>query len=147
MKDARDITFLGIADAQEAVRHLLRVRFAECLEKEHALGSGDDEAIHAFRLACKRLRYALERSPADTIDFTPIAKLLGNIAEELGAAHDCVVLAKRALDCDAALVARRALQDRGRYVRRASRMWHDAFESGGAFETLASFTGFCWSPQ
>ncbi len=145
MKDPREISFAGFTGAQQAVRHLLRVRFAECLEQQSALNGDDDDAIHAFRLACKRLRYALERLPSGSADLTRVANLLEDITDELGAAHDCVVLAERAENCDADLVAARALRDRRRYLQHASRLWGRAFRSGGAFEPLATFTGFQWT--
>ena len=145
MKSARDLTFPGISSPDDAVRYLLRVRFAECLEKQRALSDGDDEAIHGFRLACKRLRYAIERTPKPGVDLEPAGELLSTITNELGCAHDCVVLAQRAAQCNADRVARHALQDRNRYVRRAQRLWSRAFERNGTFAALAGFTGFRWS--
>lgn len=144
MKAARDLSFAGIADAQAAVRYLLRIRFAECLEKQHALDGDDDEAIHAFRLACKRLRYAIERMPAANGQLKLVVKLLSDITRELGSAHDCAVLASRASNCNADRVVRLATADRMRYLRRGSHLWRRAFDSAGALEPLAEFTGFRW---
>jgi hypothetical protein len=56
-----------------------------------------------------------------------------------------VVLAQRAGKCSADRVARHALADRNRYVRRARRLWMQAFELDGAFAPLAGFTGFRWT--
>jgi CHAD domain-containing protein len=145
MKTARDLAFAGIASTDDAVRYLLRVRFAECLEKQRALNDSDDEALHGFRLACKRLRFAIERTRDSGIDLKPVAALLSSITDELGAAHDCVVLARRAEKCNADRVARHALQDRNRYVRRAQGLWSGAFRLEGTFAPLASFTGFRWT--
>lgn len=145
MKDAREIAFAGIATPDDAVRHVVRLRFAECLEKQAALSGGGDEAVHAFRLACKRLRYAVERFEQTKTMLAPAAELLSGIADELGAAHDCVVLAARAGTCGADLVTQRALADRDRYVRRAARIWKRGFEEHGAFAPLAAYTGFHWS--
>jgi len=143
MKDAREIAFAGVTSQDQAIQRLLRVRFAECLEKQEALTGGDDDAVHAFRLACKRLRYAIERWE-EAGDLKPVTELLSKIADELGAAHDCVVLAKRASECNAHLVVRRALQDRDRYKTRGRRLWYGAFNAHGTFEPLALFTGFHW---
>lgn len=145
MKTGRDLSFPGIVSEDAALRFLLRVRFAECLEKQRALNDGNDEALHAFRLACKRLRYAIERTPKPGVDLEPAADLLSKITDELGCAHDCVVLAQRAANCNADRVARRSLRDRNRYVHRAQRMWKHGFEVDGTFEPLAQFTGFGWA--
>lgn len=147
MKDPREISFSDIASPDEAVRHVLRLRFAECLEKQRALGGGSDDEVHAFRLACKRLRYAIERFDQSKDALAPAAKLLSNVTDELGAAHDCVVLAGRAAGCGADLVAQRALLDRDRGVARGQRIWRRGFKSGGAFAALAEYTGFTWSPK
>lgn len=145
MKEPREIAFAGIATPKDAIRQVVRLRFAECMEKQAALSSGDDEAVHAFRLACKRLRYAVERFEQTKTALAPAAELLAGIADELGAAHDCVVLAAHAGECGAGLVAVRALADRDRYVRRAARIWKRGFEEHGAFAPLADYTGFHWS--
>ncbi len=145
MKEARPIDFAGTGTPDQAMRLLLRVRFAECLEKQHALNGGDDDAVHAFRLACKRLRYAIERWEDAGDGLKPVIELLTKIAEELGAAHDCVVLAKRASQCEAQAVVRRALRDRDRYKSRGKRLWYEAFNADGTFEPLASLTGFHWN--
>ncbi len=145
MKEARAIDFAGVSSPDEAIPFLLRVRFAECLEKQGALNGNDDEAVHAFRLACKRLRYAIERFEDAAEDLKPAAELLSRITDELGAAHDCVVLANRASECKADLVARRALRDRNRYAKRGKRLWYGAFKAEGGFEALALRTGFQWN--
>lgn len=144
MKEPREIAFAGIATPEDAVRQVVRLRFAECMEKQAALSGGDDEAVHAFRLACKRLRYAVERFEQTKATLAPAAELLSGIADELGAAHDCVVLAARAGKCSADLVAQRALAGRDRFVRRAARIWKRGFEDQGAFASLADYTGFHW---
>jgi CHAD domain-containing protein len=145
VKPAREIAFAGIDTPQEAARFVLRVRFAECLEKQDALAGDDNDAIHAFRLSCKRLRYAIERF--NLPELQPAAELLKRITDELGNAHDCVVLARRASDCAADAVASRALRDRARSVRRGTKVWRDGFAGGGAFAALAQYTGFKWSAQ
>lgn len=143
MKSGREITFSGVDSPEQAAQFVLRVRFAECLEKQGALDGDDNDAIHAFRLACKRLRYAIERF--ELAPLQPAADALKRVTDELGSAHDCVVLARRASDCGADLVAERALRDRDRYVRRGTRAWREGFADGGVFATLAQYTGFDWS--
>lgn len=145
MKRGRDIDYAGVETSEDAVRRLLRVRFAECLERQAALAGEDDDAMHAFRLACKRLRYAIERSTEAHPELKDTAELLSNITDELGAAHDCVVLGQRAEKCGAAIVALRTRHDRNRFVTRARRLWHRAFLRNSPFAALAAFTGYTWS--
>jgi CHAD domain-containing protein len=124
---------------------LLRLRFAECLERQGALGGDDDEALHAFRLTCKRLRYAIERYPEDFPELQPAAECLAQMTDELGAAHDCVVLAELANKHGAQSIAWRARQDRNAAVKRAIKTWRQAFRQDSPFAPLATFTGFTWS--
>lgn len=140
---ARELTFAGVQTPQEAARFVLRIRFAEALERQGALAGDDNEAVHAFRLACKRLRYAIERFELPVLQ--PAADALKRLSDELGSAHDCIVLARRAAACAADLVAERALLDRDRCVRRAAKMWRENFTQAGAFAALAEYTGFSWS--
>lgn len=144
MKNARELGFADIESAHDAIAYVLRVRFAECLSRQPALFSGDDEAIHGFRLACKRLRYAIERWDEELPQLQSIAKFLSHMTDDLGVAHDCTVLAERSHDAETPLVARHALRDRDRYVRHARRVWRRAFRRGGGFEPLADYTGFNW---
>lgn len=137
---------LSSADSpQSAIRSLLRLRFAECLEQEHVLSGDDDEAIHAFRLACKRLRFAIERWPDELANLQPAAELLSGITDELGTAHDCVIIADRAQECNADIVVRMAQSDRRRYVARAIVRWRSGFRAQGAFAPLAEFAAYQWS--
>ena len=144
MKTGREIRYEGVETIDEAILLLLRVRFAECLELEPALLTEDDEAMHAFRLACKRLRFAIERFEKQLPELTPVAEFLSHVTDELGSAHDCVVLAQRSLTCEAPLIALRARRDRDRYVAHARRVWRRAFRKRGAMGALAQYAGFRW---
>lgn len=144
MKAGREIDLGDLQTPEDAVRRLLRVRFAECLERQAALAGEDDEAMHAFRLACKRLRYAIERSVAQHPELEAAADVLSKMTDELGAAHDCVVLGRRAEQTGAHIVASRTRQDRDRFVKRARRLWRAAFAAGSPFAALAQFTGYTW---
>ncbi len=129
-----------------AERGIVRVHFARVLKRASALDRGDDEALHAFRLCCKRLRFALERLD-DTTGLERARALLSVLTDELGWAHDCAELAAFAEDCDAPLVAARARRDGDRYALRARRLWRHAFRSDGEFAALAAYAGFTWSPS
>lgn len=144
MKDAHEIEFGGVAAPEEAIREILRIRFAECLAHQAALAGEDDDAMHAFRLACKRLRYAIERFAEEHPELQPSAELLSRMTDELGAAHDCVVLNERAEKTGADVVRFRTKQDRNRYVKRARRLWLSAFRNESPFAKLANYTGYTW---
>ena len=140
----RTIEFDGVTTPEEAIREILRVRFAECLAQQTALAAEDDETMHGFRLACKRLRYGIERFAEEHPELQPAAQLLSQMTDELGAAHDCVVLNERADKSGASVVRFRTKQDRNRYVKRARRLWLAAFRNGSPFGELARYTGYTW---
>ncbi len=140
----RTFSFTGVQTPADAQRMLVRIRFAECLERQSALEGDDPEALHDFRLACKRLRFAIERYPQLEPSLHLAAALLSNITDEVGAAHDCVVLAKRAQTCGAQAVRRLALVESIRQANRARDIWRGGFMSGNAFEPLARFAQFRW---
>jgi len=144
VKRARDLEFSQTEGINAAIEMLVRVRFAECLSRQAALFTDDDETMHAFRLACKRLRYAIERHEQELPHLQSVAEFLAKITDELGSAHDCVVLAERSAACKAALVAVRARRDRDGYVAHARRLWRRAFRRRGALSPLAAYVGFRW---
>lgn len=145
MKDALALHFSSLATPGQAQQHIVRVRFAEALARQSALTQGNDEEIHAFRLACKRLRFAIERLEDAEPAVQAAAKIFARLTDELGGAHDCAELARLASECGAPLVAGRALRDRDRYVTRAERLWRRAFRDEGGFAALATYAGFTWS--
>jgi len=144
VKRGRDIAFDGVRDCGDAIALVLRVRFAECLERNAALYGEDAEAMHAFRLACKRLRYAIERFRQEAPQLQPAAEFLACMTDELGSANDCTVLAERSERCGRSVLAALARDDRDRYVRRARRLWRRAFKRRGALVDLAQYAGFTW---
>lgn len=145
MKDATQLRFGSLATTEQAERHVVAVRFAECLQRQSALEGEDDDQVHAFRLACKRLRFAIERLEVRIPQLEETAEAVAAMADELGFAHDCARLARLAEECGAPLVAARARRDRTRYVTRARRMWRSAFRTRGEFAALAAYAGFTWS--
>lgn len=147
MKDPLQLHLRSLQTPAQAERHVIRVRFAECLQQQPALEGDDDERVHGFRLACKRLRFALERLEPQPDELKRAASLLATLCDELGWAHDCARLAEFGSECGAPLVAARALRDRARYLARARRVWRHAFRTSGEFAPLASYAGFSWSMQ
>lgn len=146
MKDAIELRFSSAEDPEQAQRHVIRVRFAETLQRQSSLGGEDDEALHAFRLACKRLRFALERLDSQSPQLERAHTLATRLTDELGFAHDCAELADLARENSAPLVEARARRDRDRYVARARRLWRHGFRTTGEFQALAEYAGFSWSP-
>jgi len=146
MKAGRELEIPG-STPLEGMRYILRIRFAECLQRAPSLLGEDDEQMHAFRLACKRLRYSIERFSGDLPQLQEAAQLLTQMTDELGAAHDAVVLQKRSERLNGALVAARARRDRNRHVDSARRVWAGAFHRKSPFARLADFTGFTWEPR
>lgn len=144
MKEPLALRFTTVPDAAHAERYIARVRFAEALHKQSALEKGDDEAVHSFRLACKRLRFAIERIRVHAPELAPAAELLSTLTDELGWAHDCAELIDLAREVQAPLVEARAKRDRDRYVLRASRLWRHGFLESGEFAALARYAGFTW---
>ena len=124
LKSAPEPSAAPRAAPREAVRAALRRHLADCIERQAAFESDDDDALHAFRLSCKRLHYVIERSSADLPELDPLAKLLSSLTDALGIAHDCIALSARARACNAPLVALRAQHDRDVHVRLARRLWH-----------------------
>ncbi len=145
MKKGVQLHFASMSTTAQAERHVVAVRFAECLQRQSALEGEDDDQVHAFRLACKRLRFAIERLDAQAPQLRDTAQAVAAMTDELGLAHDCVHLARLAEKCGALLVAERARRDRARHVARARRMWRSAFRARGEFAALAAYAGFTWS--
>jgi len=118
----RPIPLTNSTNIGDANREIIRIRFAELLEAGPALDGENSEALHALRLAAKRLRYALQRVEGEQLELSRMGAL-DQLAKALGAAHDSVVLAKRAAECDAPLVAERSRRDRREQIANARRVW------------------------
>jgi hypothetical protein len=128
----------------EATEHILAVRFAEALAQSVALDDEDDNAHHAFRLACKRLRYAVERNDPELLGLEATAQWLSEMTDALGEAHDAVVLRQEAAEV-AALEAAAALRKmRDEAVQRARDLWRAAFAPGGPANHLTHL--ICTAP-
>ncbi|MGZ3497690.1 MAG: CHAD domain-containing protein [Vulcanimicrobiaceae bacterium] len=140
----RALTFDRREPALDAVRRLIGIRFAEVLESGRSFGRETDaERLHALRLACKRLRFAIERINGPLPDLTVAAQRLAQIVAELGNLHDSALLLERTHDAnvDGTLPAR-IQADRERSLLRARALWVDAFADAGPFAPLIAFTGF-----
>lgn len=120
----------------EAARVIVHTRLADVLSRAPALQGAEDETLHAFRLACKQLRYALERLENVSPALSRADGVLKEIAQALGASRDCVVLAKRAAACEAPHVEARALRDRAAQLAHARLVWQDSAVALPALENV-----------
>ncbi|HVA38814.1 MAG TPA: CHAD domain-containing protein [Candidatus Dormibacteraeota bacterium] len=137
----------GVRDAEAARREIVRVRLAEALVRAGALEHGGARELHDLRIACKRLRYALELHR----DALPAAvqgaeRLLAGLQDLLGELHDCDVLLAHAERIDVTIAARVIGRDRRLLLGRARRLWREAFAERGDLTGLAAYAGF-GSPQ
>ena len=135
-KGARRIAFDTKWVPLEAIEHIFAVRFAEALTGSASLNGNDDEAHHAFRLSCKRLRYAIERNELEVFGLQETADCLSSMTDALGEAHDAAVLLQEAKTCGADNAARSLENMRDSAVSDARRLWTNGFEPGGAAQPL-----------
>jgi CHAD domain-containing protein len=137
---ARNIDLSDACGVEDAMRRIAIVRFAEVLTLIPALKSGDVQQLHALRIACKRLRYALERFTPREPSLLEGATRLRQLQDALGKVHDCDVLLE-ALGPALRASAQRIRTDRSEALARSRALWRDAFAPYGPFEGLMRFTG------
>ncbi|TAM78440.1 CHAD domain-containing protein [bacterium] len=138
---------VAAATSIEAMRRkIVRLRLAEVLSGALALDRGEAAPLHDLRIACKRLRYALELHRVELPAETQAAeRILAELQDMLGEIHDCdVLLAMAAKGGDG--VARMIDRDRRGLLMRVRRLWRTAFAVDGALDVLAAYAGF-GSPQ
>ncbi len=138
----RSIPLADSMSISEANRTIVRIRFAELLEASPALRGEDGEALHALRLAAKRLRYALQRLGDERLELSAADDALDIFAKALGAAHDSGVLSQRAVECGEAAIAERSRRERVQQIESARRLWRDLMKDGGPLETLSRYARF-----
>ena len=81
-----------MADVRELVARVVQVRLREARTLTAGLERRDKQGLHDFRIACKRLRYALERFGALEPSLETFAERLALLQDALGEAHDRDVL-------------------------------------------------------
>lgn len=82
----------GVDDVQKLVARVLQTRLREARALTTRLARRDQQGLHDFRIAGKRLRYALERFQALDPSLEAIAQRLALVQDALGEAHDRDVL-------------------------------------------------------
>lgn len=123
MKPQR-VSLHGVRDLDELIGRVIRTRLAEAQALTTGLQRRDRAGLHDFRIACKRLRYALERFQTTDSSLEAIAERLAMLQDALGEAHDRDVLLA-ILPPAMAMTERRLTADREACVDRAQSLWQD----------------------
>ncbi len=114
----------GLANVDGIVDRVLQTRLGEVRALASGLESRDKQNLHDFRIACKRLRYALERFGAVEPSLEQIADRLALLQDALGEAHDRDVLLT-ILPPTMPATERRLQQERTQLVDRADALWSE----------------------
>ncbi|HEX3458403.1 MAG TPA: CHAD domain-containing protein [Candidatus Baltobacteraceae bacterium] len=91
MKPQR-IDLRGARSLGDVAKRVLETRLSEARTLAGALERRERLELHDFRIACKRLRYALERFEALDSTLALAADRLARLQDELGEVHDRDVL-------------------------------------------------------
>ncbi|MGA7202585.1 MAG: CHAD domain-containing protein [Candidatus Cybelea sp.] len=117
----------GVTDGTELARRVLHTRLREVRSLAGGLERRDQRGLHAFRIACKRFRYALERFNELETPLESPAKSFALLQDALGEAHDRDVLLS-ILPAAMAQTEHRIRTEREAYVDRAAVLWAQARE-------------------
>jgi CHAD domain-containing protein len=114
----------GVDDVQKLVERVLQTRLREVRALTNGLARRDNQGLHDFRIAGKRLRYALERFQALDPSFEAIADRLELVQDALGEAHDRDVLLA-ILPPTMPATERRLMSERESLVDRSLALWSE----------------------
>lgn len=137
---ARTIDLSDAMGIEDAMRRIAIVRFAEVLALAPALRHGRSAELHGLRIACKRLRYALERFTPRVPSLYDGTTRLMQIQDTLGELHDRDVLLE-SLPPGMHTTRARIKVQREEALARARALLLDAFAAYGPFAGLMRFTG------
>ena len=115
----------GVADPNECISRVLEVRLSEALALAPELETGSKIGLHAFRIACKRLRYALERFTSLVPELEALAQSLALVQNSLGEVHDRDVLLA-ILPPSLAVTERTLVAQRQELVEQSKALWQTA---------------------
>lgn len=121
MKPER-VDLRGVTGAVELARCVVATRLREVRRLAVGLERRGRQELHDFRIACKRLRYALERFADLDPALGASATELASLQDALGEAHDRDVLLA-ILPAAMAQTQRRLHAQREEYVERAALLW------------------------
>lgn len=88
----RRVDLNGARTVRRVIDAIVSTRRDEAAALSAALASRETQALHDFRIACKRLRYAMERFCKRVPEFVQPAEKLAEMQDALGEAHDRDVL-------------------------------------------------------
>jgi CHAD domain-containing protein len=126
MKPER-VDLSGVSDAAELARRVVQTRLREVRRLAAGLERRDRRGLHDFRIASKRLRYALERFEDIEPSLEASAKGLAALQDALGEARDRDVLLA-ILPAGMAQTEQRLRAEREACVDRAGLLWAQAQE-------------------
>lgn len=132
MKPER-IDLHGVSDLHDIVRRVVRTRLHEVDALAAGLERRDQQGLHDFRIACKRVRYALERFAKLDGSFEASAERFKALQDALGQAHDRDVLLT-ILPPTMGKTQRRLQNEREQCVDRAAALWKQPAGAGGSHE-------------
>jgi CHAD domain-containing protein len=114
----------GVERVEELVERVLQMRLREVRALTTGLERRDNAGLHDFRIACKRLRYAIERFAPLEPSLETIGERLALLQDALGGAHDRDVLLA-ILPPSMSATERRLKAARDECVDRAVVIWQD----------------------
>lgn len=121
MKPAH-VDLRGARSVATFAQRVLQTRMGEVCGLALNLERREAQGLHHFRIACKRLRYALERFGACQPALHDAAEQLSRLQDALGEVHDRDVLLS-ILPPTMPLTERRLRRGRELHVDRANRLW------------------------
>ena len=121
MKPER-IDLHDVHELRELIDRVVQTRSREVRRLSGGLDVRDNKGLHDFRIACKRLRYALERFEVIEPSLHAPAERLAQMQDALGEANDRDVLLA-ILPPTMALTQRRLQREREEHVDRAVALW------------------------
>ncbi len=118
------VELFGICDVHDVIERVLETRLREARSLAEALQERDRRGLHDFRIACKRLRYALERFEVLEPTLDAAAERLALVQDALGETHDRDVLLG-ILPPTMPRTKRRLQKEREAHADRAAELWED----------------------
>jgi CHAD domain-containing protein len=123
----------GECDLHDLVQRIVQTRLHEVNTLACGLERRDRQRLHDFRVACKRLRYALERFVDLDKSFATGARRMRALQAALGEAHDRDVLLT-ILPPTMGVTQRRLQQEREQFVDGAVSLWKQPVDAEGSHE-------------
>jgi CHAD domain-containing protein len=117
------IELSGIRDVAGVIERVVQGRLREVIALAAGLEQRDKRGLHDFRIACKRLRYALERFEPLEPSLESAAEHLALVQDALGGVHDRDVLLA-ILPPMTGQTQRRLQQERESCIDRAVEEWN-----------------------